>query len=237
MKCLQLVKDELQGYVDKEKTDFLPRFFKTSPGEYGEGDKFIGVTVPNQRKAARKFYKLIPLEEVELLLREPVHEYRQTALYILNLKYEKSGKDTDKEAIVNLYLDNIDWVNNWDLVDSSAHKILGPYLSNKEKTLLYEFANSNHLWKQRIAILTTFYYIKQNNYDDTLKIAQILLTHKHDLIHKAVGWMLREVGNRDFEVEYNFLKEHYKQMPRTMLRYAIEKFEEKLRQQFLKGII
>lgn len=232
-----MIKDELQKFSDKEKAEFFPKFFKTKPGDYGEGDKFIGVAVPHQRKVAKRFYKLIKLEDVIQLLHEPIHEYRLTALFMLVYKYEKLKDEEDKNAIVDLYLDNTSHINNWDLVDSSADKILGPYFLEKDKSVLYDFAYSNDLWKQRIAIMTTFHFIKNNQYADTLRIASILLNHKHDLIHKAVGWMLREIGNRDFEVEYNYLKDTYRQMPRTMLRYAIEKFEEDLRQRFLKGLV
>jgi 3-methyladenine DNA glycosylase AlkD len=230
------IKQELHQYIDDEKAAFLPRFFKTSEGEYGEGDRFIGVTVPHQRKVAKRYYKHIDLSEVEMLLKEPVHEYRFTGLVILVYKFEKAKDEDTKKVIVDVYLKNIDAVNNWDLVDATAPQILGSYLFEKDKSLLYDFAKTPHLWKQRIAIMSTFYFIKQGNYDDTLKIAEILLHHEHDLIHKAVGWMLREIGNRDFEVEYNFLKAHYRDMPRTMLRYAIEKFEPNLRQSFLKGL-
>jgi 3-methyladenine DNA glycosylase AlkD len=170
-------------------------------------------------------------------LSQPIHEYRLTAIFILLLKYEKSKSDPEKKAMVDLYLNNIRFINNWDLVDASADKILGPYLLDKPKDLLYELARAEDLWKQRIAIITTFHFIRSNKYEHTLNLAKILLNHKHDLIHKAVGWMLREIGNRDFEVEYNFLKKNYSQMPRTMLRYAIEKFDEDLRQQFLKGLV
>lgn len=138
---------------------------------------------------------------------------------------------------MDFYLNNIPYINNWDLVDSSADKILGPYFFEQEKDLLYTLAHSDHLWKQRIAIITTFHFIRNGQFNDTFNIAKILLKNKHDLIHKAVGWMLREIGNRDFEAELNFLKDHYREMPRTMLRYAIERFEEGLRQQFLKGLI
>ncbi|HBV96334.1 MAG: DNA alkylation repair protein [Peptococcaceae bacterium BICA1-7] len=237
MDYVQTVKDELEQCADKEKAEFLPKFFQAYPGGYGAGDVFIGVSVPNQRKVAKKFYKQVQLEAVGQLLQEPIHECRLTALFILVYKYEKSKVETEKKAVVDLYLANISYINNWDLVDSSAEKILGAYLLDKGKEVLYGLANSNDLWKQRMAVIATFHYIKHNKYDDTLKIALILLNHKHDIIHKAVGWMLREIGNRDFEVEFNFLKEHYRQMPRTMLRYAIEKFEEDLRQQFLKGVV
>lgn len=237
MKTVEAVKAELDSYKDAAKAEFLPRYFKVTPGGYGEGDQFIGVTVPLQRKVARKYYREASLDEIEILLREPIHEYRLTALFLLVLKYEKAKDEEEQKAIVDLYLNNIPYINNWDLVDASADRILGPYLFEREKDLLYTFARSDHLWKQRIAIITTFHFIRKGQYDDTFNIARILLTNKHDLIHKAVGWMLRETGNRDFAAELSFLKEHYREMPRTMLRYAIEKFEEGLRQQFLKGLV
>ena len=171
------------------------------------------------------------------LLNDLVHEYRLTALFTMVLKFEKAKDPSEKEEVVDAYLKNIENVNNWDLVDSSCYKIIGPWLINKDKSLLYEYAGSDDLWKQRIAIITTLHFIRNRQFDDTLKLAEILLSHEHDLIHKAVGWMLREVGNRDFETEYNFLIMHYSKMPRTMLRYAIEKFDEALRQKFLKGEI
>lgn len=232
-----MLKDELHKYTSPEKAAHLPRFFKTGPGEYGEGDVFIGVTVPDQRKVARNFFKQLGLAEIQELLGEKIHEYRLTALFILTYKYEKAKDETEQKAIVNLYLANTAHINNWDLVDSSADKILGAYLFDKDKQLLYAFARSGDLWQQRMAIIATYYFIKKGEYQDTLKIAENFLAHKHDLIHKAVGWMLREVGNRNPEVELDFLKQHYHQMPRTMLRYAIEKFEEGLRQKFLKGLV
>ena len=237
MNHIEMIKSDLNQYIINEKVGFLPRFFKTGVGEYGEGDKFIGVAVPNQRKVARKYYIDIELDEVEMLLREPIHEYRLTALFILCLKFEKTREDSIKQSIVNLYLYNLQYVNNWDLVDSSAYIILGPHLQNKNKDVLYEFARSNDLWKQRIAIITTLYFIRNNKYEDTIKIAKILLDNVYDLIHKAVGWMLREIGNRNLQIEIEFLQKHYKQMPRTMLRYAIEKFDEELRQKFLKRLV
>jgi len=237
MDLVQEIKKELLRYAEPDKAAFLPKFFKTGPGGYAEGDIFIGVTVPYQRKVAKKFYQQIQLDDVEQLLHEPIHEYRLTALFMLVYRYEKLKTETEKKTVVDLYLANTAQINNWDLVDSSADKILGAYLLDKKKDILYELANSNDLWKQRIAVIATFNFIKHNRYDDTLNIAVLLLPHKHDLIHKAVGWMLREIGKRDFQVEFNFIKEHYRQMPRTMLRYAIEKFEEDLRQQFLKGLV
>ncbi|KAF1085707.1 DNA alkylation repair enzyme [Sporotomaculum syntrophicum] len=237
MDYTQIIKDELQHYADPKKAEYLPRFFKAHPGGYGAGDSFIGVTVPNQRKVAKKYYQQIPLEQLVQLLHAPVHEYRLTALLLLVYKFGKLTAERDKQAVVDFYLANTQYINNWDLVDSSADKILGAYLLDKDKEILYKLANSNNLWQQRIAIMATYYFIKQNRFDETLKIAEMLLNHQHDLIHKAVGWMLREIGNRDFAVEFNFLQVHYRQMPRTMLRYAIEKFEEVLRQQFLKGMV
>ncbi|WMJ75128.1 DNA alkylation repair protein [Cytophagaceae bacterium ABcell3] len=227
----------LASHADATKAAFLPQFFKALPGGYGEGDAFIGVSVPNQRKTAKQFYKQADLNDVSALLQHPVHEHRLTALFILVLKYEKAKGESEKQEIVDTYLRNLHAVNNWDLVDSSADKILGSYLYDRDRELLYDLVNSGELWKQRIAIISTFYFIKKKDFSDTLKLAEILLSHEHDLIHKAVGWMLREIGNRNFDVEYEFLAKFYRQMPRTMLRYAIEKFEEDLRQKFLKGKI
>lgn len=237
MKNIEAIKNDLLQFSNPERVKIIARYLRAYPGGYGEGDCFIGVTAPNQRKTAKMYYKTCPLKEVEELLCESVHEFRLTALFILVLKFEKSKTEAEKKDIVDIYLRNAAFVNNWDLVDSSADKILGPYLFNKDRNLLYEFASSKDLWKQRIAIITTHYFIKNGQFDDTLKIARILLSHNHDLIHKAVGWMLREVGNRDFDVEFDFLKKYYKVMPRTMLRYAIEKFDVDLRDKFLKGFI
>jgi len=234
---VEKIQEDLLDQADQEKAEFLPKFFQAVPGGYAEGDEFIGVTVPNQRKVAKKYYREITLDELEHLLQATIHEFRLTALFILVLKFEKAECDTEREGIVSFYIDNISCVNNWDLVDSSAFKILGAYLFDKPRTLLYKFADSGDLWKQRIAIISTFYFIKQHDFQDTLNLAEKLLQHDHDLIHKAVGWMLREVGKRDFKKEYEFLKIHYQKMPRTMLRYAIEKFDEDLRKQFLKGQI
>lgn len=226
---------ELEKYKNNEKAEFLPKFFMAYPGGYGEGDKFIGISVPEQRKIARKF-KDISLEEVEKLLYSEFHEYRLTALLILTYKYPKSDA-AEKEKIVKFYLNNTDKINNWDLVDSSAYKILGPHFYDKDKKVLYDLAYSKDLWEQRIAILSTMYFIKKGKFEDTLKIAEILLNHEHDLIHKAVGWMLREVGKQDEKVEVDFLKKYYKSMPRTMLRYAIERFPKEVRKKYLKGEI
>ena len=237
MNYAQQIINELLCYTDPEKANFLPKFFKVGPGEYGEGDQFIGVKVPDQRQVAKAHYTEIPLEDVSLLLQSPIHEHRLTALFILVYKFEKLKIKQQQAEIVDFYLKHLPSINNWDLVDSSADKILGAYLFDKEKDLLYRFAQGGNLWEQRIAIIASFYFIKRNEFSDTLKLAQLLLHHKHDLIHKAVGWMLREIGNRNFETEYTFLQEHYHEMPRTMLRYAIEKYEPELREKFLKGLI
>ncbi len=239
MDTIEAIKQELKEQVIPAKAEYFPKFFQAFPGGYGERDQFLGVTVPSQRRVAKKYWRKISLKEVEKLLQEPIHEYRLTALFILVSKFEHLKNEAERKEIVDLYLNNLKFVNNWDLVDSSADKILGRYLFDydKEKNILYDFAKSGDLWRQRVAIIATFYFIKQNHFEDTLAIAKILLHHKHDLIHKAVGWMLREIGKRDFTVEYNFLVEHYKDMPRTMLRYAIEKFENDLRKRFLQGLI
>ena len=221
----------------KKRAGDLARFFQVFPGGYGEGDTFLGIKVPDQRAVAKQFFKDLNLDEIAVLLNENIHEHRLTAVFMLVLKYEKAKTEEEKKAVVDCYLENISGVNNWDIIDSSCHKILGPWLIDKDKKLLYEFAASGDLWLQRIAVITTMHFISKRQYDDALRLAEILLHHPHDLIHKAVGWMLREIGNRDYDVEYNFLLKHYRQMPRTMLRYAIEKFDEDVRQGFLKGTI
>lgn len=232
-----LIRRELKALADPKKALFLPRFFKAVPGGYGEGDLFLGVTVPLQRKIARNHYRKIGLSDLGHLLRDEFHECRLTALFILVLKYEKAAGAEEKQLLADYYLGNIDYVNNWDLVDSTAYKILGPHLEKRDRSLLYELAGSGYLWRQRVAIISTLHFIRAGDFADTLKLAEILLNHEHDLIHKAVGWMLREVGNREFDAEYKFLERHYKAMPRTALRYAIEKFDPALRKQFLTGAL
>jgi len=229
------VKRELEKHADAEKAAFLPKFFKTGKGEYGEGDRFLGVTVPQQRKIAKKFTALSEDESAKLL-RDKYHECRVTGLLILIEQFQPAPPRKQK-ALVDLYLSNLAGVNNWDLVDLSADKILGSYLLSRNRQLLYRFARQENLWKQRIAIVATLAFIRKRQFDDTLAIADLLLDHDHDLIHKAVGWMLREVGKRDRRLLENFLKTRYVGMPRTMLRYAIERFAEDLRQSYLKGRI
>lgn len=235
MSLAQEIKNDLRKVSVPGKAKELMRFFKTGPGDYGEGDIFIGVTVPEQRKIARRYYKTVSFEELEKLLQDPYHECRLTALLTLRLLYEKEKSADRQDELVQIYLRNLDFVNNWDLVDSSAPYILGPHLYGRETALLDELVQSGDLWRQRVAVLATYYFIRQGSFDQTLQLAEQLLEHPHDLIHKAIGWMLREVGNRDQKTELAFLKKYHRRMPRTMLRYAIEKFEPELRKKILLG--
>jgi 3-methyladenine DNA glycosylase AlkD len=234
MNILTRIKKEIRSKADPEKAKVLQGFFKTGKGEYGEGDIFIGLVVPESRKIALMFTD-ISLNDIEGLLQSKIHEERLIALLILVQKFTKEEKS--QKDIYDFYLNSTKYINNWDLVDLSAEKIIGPYLLNKSKSVLYKLAKSKNIWERRISILTTFHFIKNNSFDDTLKIADILINDDHDLIHKAVGWMLREVGKRDLNVEEEFLKLNYKKMPRTMLRYAIEKFPENKRRAYLSGDI
>ncbi len=229
------VKLEIKKQSNKELAKLLQRFFKTGPGEYGEGDKFAGIKVPVSRKIAINNSDLT-LEEVKQLLVSEIHEERLIALLILVHQFKK-GDEAQKKKIFKFYVRNTKHINNWDLVDLSAPQIVGAFIVDKEKDILFKFANSKNLWQKRIAVLSTFSFIKINRFNEALNISEILLNDNHDLIHKAVGWMLREIGKRNLKVEEDFLKKYYKQMPRTMLRYAIEKFPEKKRQQYLKGTI
>ena len=228
------VVDALRKKANPEKAAFFPRFFRTGPGEYGEGDKFLGVVVPNQRAIAKQF-KMLPLNEIEKLLNSPLHECRLTSLFILVGQFEKAKSDETRKLIYDFYISHTDRVNNWDLVDSSCHKIMGPYLMERSRKPLYNFAKSRCLWKNRIAIVTTYYFIKRDDLETTIELAEILLTHKHDLIHKAVGWMLRELGKSNKQMLLLFLKQHHNQMARTMLRYSIEKFPKPERNKMLAG--
>ena len=239
-----LIKD-LDKLKNSKKAKILSGFFKTGKGEYGEGDIFLGITVPDQRKIAEK-YEELKLGEVQKLLKSKIHEHRLMALMILVEKYESLDSclrrndrkgvlvEIEKSKLVDFYIKNTKYINNWDLVDCSAYFILGDYLFDKEKDVLYNLAKSENLWERRIAIISTLGFIRRNNFTETLKICEILLNDDHDLIHKACGWMLREVGKRDLRAELRFLKKFYKKMPRTMLRYAIEKFSKVERQRYLK---
>ncbi len=225
------VQKALAKMADKKKAKFLAGYFKTGKGEYGEGDIFIGVTVPGQRKIANQFSNL-PLSEIQKLLESKIHEHRLTALLILVRQFE-SGDEKTKKKIFDFYLKNIKYINNWDLVDLSSHKIVGAYLSDKSRAALYKLAESKNIWSRRIAVISTFHFIFKKDFAASLRIAEKLLDDKHDLIHKAVGWMLREVGKRDGKVLRKFLDKHISKMPRTTLRYAIEKFPEGERKKYL----
>lgn len=223
----------IHSFTNPEKAKILQRFFKTGKGQYGEGDIFLGIVVPIQRKIAKQFSTLA-LNDVATLLRKPIHECRLIALFILMAQFKK-GSEQKKKAIFDLYMSNTVYVNNWDLIDLSAPTIVGEYLQNKDITTLYKFAKSSSLWKKRIAILALFTDIKNGRFDRALSIAEILVNDSHDLIHKAVGWMLREMGKRGgLNEEELFLKKYAATMPRTMLRYAIERFPEEKRQFYLK---
>jgi 3-methyladenine DNA glycosylase AlkD len=227
------IENRLAKLADKEKARVLQRFFKTGPGEYGEGDIFLGIKVPELRKLAKE-YQGITLKESKQLLKSPIHEQRLLALLILIRSFSE-GAEGRKKRIYDLYLKNTRYINNWDLVDISAEHIVGAYLMERSKGPLYALAQSEVMWERRISIMSTFHYIKRDQYSETLKISKMLLSDKEDLIHKAVGWMLREVGKRHLPAEEKFLRAHYKMMPRTMLRYAIERFPEPKRKRYLKG--
>ncbi len=226
------LKTVLHSYATSERARVSQRFFKTGPGEYGEGDVFIGVTVPQCRTIAKQF-KHLTLNDIESHLASPIHEERLVALLVLIEKYKKE----DKKAIVDFYLRNVNRVNNWDLVDLSADKLVGDYLQDKDSSILYRLARSNHLWSRRVAIVSTFAFIKKKKFEQTLKLVELLMQDEHDLIQKACGWMLREIGKRNEKYLDTFLAMHYSKMPRTMLRYAIERFPETRRKAYLEGTI
>jgi len=226
----ELIKD-FEKLRNQQKAKVLSGFFKTGKGEYGEGDVFLGIVVPTQRKLAKK-YAGLALGDLQHLLDSKIHEHRLTALFILIGRYKKSAEN-ERERIVKFYLRNARKINNWDLVDLSAPNILGDYLLDKDKAVLYKLASSKNLWERRIAMLAAFRFIRENKFDDALRIAETLLKDKHDLIHKSAGWMLREIGKRDLPSEERFLKKHHKVMPRTMLRYAIERLPESKRKIYL----
>lgn len=232
---LEDLEKKLKKYASEQRGKLLQRYFKTGKGEHGEGDVFLGLVVGDQRKIAKQFNNL-PIKNIQELLNSKVHEKRLIALLILVEQFKKSDEPV-REKIFDFYLKNTKNINNWDLVDLSAPNIVGKWLLNKPRDLLYKLATSDDLWEKRISIISTLTFIRNNEFEDTIKISEILLKDKHDLIHKAVGWMLREVGKKEQDVLENFLKKHYKKMPRTMLRYSIERFEENKRQKYLKGEI
>jgi len=232
---MEKLRKELRRHTNPEKAKILQRFFKTGSGQYGAGDIFLGITVPQQRKVAKKFSGEISIEEIGELLKSDIHEERLVALLILVDKFEKGSEDI-RDLIYHFYLENASRVNNWDLVDLTAPNIVGKYLLKKrDRGVLYYLVKSKNLWERRISIVATFSFIRAGQFDDTLRISEELLSDEHDLIHKAVGWMLREVGKRDEVRLEKFLIKNYDLLPRTTLRYAIERFEEGKRKRFLRG--
>jgi 3-methyladenine DNA glycosylase AlkD len=232
------IKQALEVLSIPEKAEFFPRFFKTGKGEYSEGDQFIGVTVSDQRAIAKEYFKTISLTELSKLLSSKIHEHRLTALLILVYKFETSKDQSEQKEIVDFYLNHLEYINNWDLVDTSCYKILGRYAyENQEEKVLIDLSNSEKLWEKRMAIVGTMHYIKKEKFDLTKEFALKNLLHPHDLMHKANGWLLREMGKKNEQELLDFLNLHYKKMPRTCLRYAIEKLDEDLRQDYLKSRI
>lgn len=226
---MQNIEQALRVYVNPQKASFYPRFFKTGSGQYGEGDQFMGVTVPNQRKVAKQLWASTTLNEIINLLKSPLHECRLTALFMLILRFEHSN---DKCKVIDAYIAHLDFVNNWDLVDNSAPQLLGKHLHPlSDRSILYTLASSTHLWRKRISIVSTLYFVKRGDISDALHLAEIHLSDEHDLMHKAVGWVLREVGKQCRSSLLAFIDEHGKKTPRTTLRYAIEHFsvEERAR--------
>lgn len=224
---------ELDQAGNPEKAIHLARFFKTGKGEYGEGDRFLGVTVPEQRAIAKK-YREAGFDVLEELIRSPWHERRLTALLILVYKFESSVSENDRKACIDFYTAHTDYINNWDLVDLSCYKLVGKWLEDKDRSLLYNWALSPHLWQQRIAMVSCMHFVRKSDFKDCLAIADILLQHPHDLIQKAVGWLLRETGKKDEKTLTDYLRSRYRKMPRTMLRYAIERFPENERKKYLE---
>ena len=228
--------EEIRALANKERANHSKKFFKTGKGEYGYGDIFLGVRVPKIRLIAKKNIG-ISITDMKTLIKSKYHEERLLGLIILVNKYSKSKDEKDRDQLYNIYVSSFKYVNNWDLVDVTCAHVIGKHLLNKDRSILYTWAKSNDLWTKRIAIVSTHCFIRKNDLQETFKIAKILLNDEHDLIHKAVGWMLREAGKKDMKKEEIFLKKHYKTMPRTMLRYAIERFPEPKRQIYLKGNI
>jgi 3-methyladenine DNA glycosylase AlkD len=231
MNSVTILKKELKALENPEKIIIYKRFFKTAPGQYGYGDKFYGIPVPVMRKILKKYLNISQEGLVELL-QSAYHEERFIALQILVENF-KNANDLKKENIFDFYINHVKFINNWDLVDTSAPQIVGAYLYDKPRDVLYEFSKSNDLWKKRISVLSTFYFIRKTDFQTTLEISENLLADSHDLIHKAVGWMIREVANRNMEIAEEFLNKYAGVMPRTMLRYAIEKFPEEKRLKYL----
>lgn len=213
--------NDLREIATPERAKQTARFFKNGKGEYGEGDIFIGVSNPQVRETVKKYYE-IPIDELQDLLESNIHEFRFAALVILVYQFKKHKNR--REELFNFYLQHLKYINNWDLVDCSCRDIVGAYLFDKDRSILDEMALVPHLWTQRVAIISTWYFIREKQFDDTLRISELFINHKHDLIHKATGWMLREVWSKGGKQKVeNFLEKHIREIPRTMLRYAIEK--------------
>jgi 3-methyladenine DNA glycosylase AlkD len=229
------IMDRLHELSDTDIAAHSQRFFKTGKGEYGEGDRFLGIRVPTIRKCVRE-YRAIFLDDALALLKYPFHETRLFALLMLVAKYSSAHSVAEQEALYQSYLSHTEFINNWDLVDCSAEHIVGAHLFTRDRKPIYQLAGSKIIWERRIAVMSTFHFIKRDDFSDTLAIAEMLFGDEEDLIHKAVGWMLREVGKRDRNTEEKFLLKNYKEMPRTMLRYAIEKLPESQRLAYLHGI-
>jgi len=234
MKSLLLLEKELRKHANSERARVSMRYFKTGKGEYGEGEQFLGVAVPIQRSLAAKYANQVTEADISDLLSSPYHEIRLTALFMLNTRFLKSADQAEAKNWVNFYLSHVHCINNWDLVDSSAPIVLGKWLQNRNRRILYQFAQSKNLWKNRIAMLTTLAFIRNNELDDLLKLAEIFISHPHDLMHKATGWMLREGWKRDSKVIEAFLSKFKSQMPRTMLSYAIEKMSPAKKNYYMK---
>ena len=234
MKSILLLEKELRKHATAERARVSVRYFKTGKGEYGEGDQFLGVAVPIQRALAAKYVSQVTEADISDLLSSPFHEIRLTALFMLNTRFLKSADQAEAKKWVDFYLSHIHCINNWDLVDSSAPIVLGSWLQNRNRRILYQFARSKNIWKNRIAILSTLAFIRKNELADLLKLAEIFIHHPHDLLHKATGWMLREGWKRDPQVIEAFLTKFASQMPRTMLRYSIEKMSPTKKKRFMK---
>ena len=232
MSTAEIVKKELKKLSNPKKAKIHQRFFKTGPGEYGQGDIFIGLTTPEQKIVAKK-HKDLPLREIQRLITSKIHEHRAVALHIIKMQYKAGDCDT-QDRLAKFYLKNKNHINNWDLVDISAPNILGDYLQDKKRKILYQLAESDSLWDRRIAIITTLAFIKKGKFSDTKKISKMLLNDKEDLIHKAVGWMLREMGKQDEKELIKFLDKYTTKMPRTSLRYSLERLPEKKRKYYMK---
>jgi 3-methyladenine DNA glycosylase AlkD len=228
------LKQSILQLANPERAIGTARFFKTGKGQYGEGDIFIGVSNPQVQAVVKEFYENMEFAEIQELINDKMHELRFAGLLILVAQYQKASKN-QQQIIVDFYLKNLSQINNWDLVDCSAYKILGKFLLDKDRQVLYDLAGTGHLWSERVAVVSTMELIRNGQFTDTFRLSEIFLTHPHDLMHKACGWMLREVGKREELALEEFLDEHLTKMPRTMLRYAIEKMEEKKRLRYLKG--